>query len=234
MHPVAVHRHRHAVGRVGHADRVVGGEPHAHGFPAAVEAAHVAGVDIDRQIRLGDEPVCDHRVPVLGRLAEVHEDVGILRVVAHQALAELGHEVRADDPRELGRPQLPVERVGADQRHPASRDAGRFELGQQRLDRDRSDRTVGRHRRVVECDRDRRARLHQLAHGWQAERLGERPGDRGVEIGQRRGRDGFDVREQPRAVRERRGHGAVAVGQLDVHRHVCLTRSGARPRADAG
>ena len=84
VHAVTVDRHRHAVGRVGHADRFVGREPDAHGLPAAVEAAHVPGVHVDEKVGLGDAPVHDHRIAVLGRPSEIDEAVRVLRVVARE------------------------------------------------------------------------------------------------------------------------------------------------------
>ncbi len=200
-----------------HPDRVVRREPDTHGLPATVEAAHVAGVDVDEQIGLGDEPVHDDRIAVLRRSPQIGQAVRVLRVVAAEALAELADELGADDSRELGRAQLSMKRVGADQRDLRAADTGRGQLAQDRLDRDRANRPVGRHRRVVERDRDPRMRLHEIPDARKPEGMCEGLANGRRQVVDRRRRQRLGVREGAGASGERRGQRRLTVRQLDVH-----------------
>ena len=217
VHAVVADRHGHAVRRVGDADRLPGREPHADRLPAAVEAAVVAGVDVDGQVRVGDQAVDLHRIAVLRRAAEVHERVAVLGVVAGEASPELRDELVAEQAHELARAELPVERVGAHQPDPRPRHAGLRQLVEHGLDRDAPDRAVGGDGGVVEGDRDRGGGPDEVAQAREAAGLRERRAHRRGEVGHGRERPRLGGREDAGAVGQGGGQGALRVRDLDPH-----------------
>ncbi len=217
VHAVSVHRHRHAIGRVGHADRPPGGEPDADRLPASGEAADVVGVDVDGEVRLGDEAVHLDGVAVLGRDAEVGDRVGILGVVADEAPSELGDQVVAEEPAELRRPEHAVQRVGADQRDVPAPDAGALQLVEDGPDRHRPDGAERAGGVVVEGDGHRPAGADEGADSRHAERRRQRVADGGVEVGDGRQRGAFGVGQETSVRRQLGGDGGLAIGQVDSH-----------------
>ena len=78
--------------------------------------------------------------------------------------------------------ELAVERVGAEERDVLAANAAGLELGEHQRDRDRPDRRVAGHRRVVEGDRHAPLPACELAQRWQILRPGQRVANRSVEV----------------------------------------------------
>ena len=163
VHPVAVERHRHAVGVVRHADGLPRREPDAHGLPPAREAADVVRVHVHREIRVGDVAAHLDGIAVLRRHPEIDDLVAVLGVMADESRAELAYQRLVEQPRELGGPAHPVQGVRTHERDLRGRHAGGGELVEHGTDRDGTDRAERPGGVVVERDRDARAGLHQLA-----------------------------------------------------------------------
>ena len=157
-------------------------------------------------------------VAVLGRLAEVHDLLRVLGVVAEQAGTELGHEILPDEARQLGRPVHPVKRVGAEQGDVPARDARRLQLLEDGLDCHAADRPVRRDGGIVEGDGDGGAGRDQLADARQPEGYLEGLANRRARVLHRRQRGHLDVREEAGAIGQGGLEGAVAVGELELHR----------------
>src|SRR5205809_1479814 len=71
VHAIALQRHRHPVGIVGHADRAPRREADADRLPAARESADVIRVHVHGEVGVGDEPAHLDGIAALGRHTEV-------------------------------------------------------------------------------------------------------------------------------------------------------------------
>ena len=118
MHPVAVDGHRHAVGRVGHADRLPRGEAHAHRLPAPREPADVVGVDVHGEVRLGDEAMHLDGVTVLGASRRGRRSARGPRRRGRGAASPNSATSVVQKPRQLGGPEHAVQGIGADEGRP--------------------------------------------------------------------------------------------------------------------
>ncbi len=143
-----------------------------------------AGIDVDGEVGVYHQAV-DLHVVAAGGGAQVCQVVGVLGVVAGEALAEPLHQVRPQDGGQLGGGPLAVEGVGADEIYVLLRHAGFAQLLQYRFDSQAAHRPKGGHRGVIEGYEDASARAHQLADAGEAQRSGQRLADRGVLVGHR-------------------------------------------------
>jgi hypothetical protein len=104
----------------------------------------------------------------------VDESVGILGVVASEPIAVDGHDLLADEARQLGMRESPMQRVGAHHLDVCGGYAAPFELLQDQRDRGRPHRGIAGNGRIVEGERDTRPRPHQRAKRRGIEGFGER------------------------------------------------------------
>ena len=114
-------------------DAAEGAQPNGCGLPSAVEG-RPHGVQVYEEVRVDDCAVhLDVESPV--RVAEVHELVGVLRVVAVEVVvAEREHEFAAQERLHLHAGQLAVESLGAEEGDVAQLDAERGQLLDDELD----------------------------------------------------------------------------------------------------
>ena len=172
-------------------DAAEGAEPDGRRLPAAVER-RPHRVQVYEQVRVDDGAVHLHVEPPVG-VAEVHELVGVLRVVAVEVVvAEREDELAAQERLHLDARQLAVEPLGAEQGDVAQVDAEARQLLDYELDCDLPEvgapgLEVGA-RRIVECDGHLGLRPSQLAQRLVRYRALDGVAHRLADVGHRRHR----------------------------------------------